>query len=149
MTYEPRRAILVGMILVVAACAKEAAAPDISVRITNPADGSTMTGSAAHITLAVTGIELAPVAEARPGTAHHHLYLDVDFPGAEAAIPMGMPGVIHLGLAQTEFHWDSLAPGSHRIIAVLADPAHVPIRPFVTDTVTFTVVAPADTAAKK
>jgi hypothetical protein len=62
---------------------------------------------------------------------------------------MGMPGVIHLGLAQTEFHWHSLAPGSHRIIAVLADPAHVPIRPFVTDTVTFTVVAPADTAAKK
>lgn len=149
MSHESRRAVLMSMLLVAAACAKEAAAPDISVMITNPAEGSTITGSAAHITLGVSGIELAPAAEARPGTAHHHLYLDVDFPGAETSIPMGMPGVVHLGLAQTEFHWDSLAPGQHRIIAVLADPAHVPIRPFVTDTVTFTVVAPADTAAKR
>jgi hypothetical protein len=144
------RALLVLSVAVVAACAKEAASPAISVQITDPAEGSTVAGTAVDIKLGVSGIELAPVAEARPGTAHHHLYLDVDFPGAEIAIPMGMPGVIHLGKAQTEFHWDSLTPGQHRIIAVLADPAHVPIRPFVTDTVTFTVVAmPADTTTKK
>lgn len=149
MKSDLRNALLVLSALTVVACAKEAATPDIAIQITSPAEGSTITGSAAHITLGVSGIELAPAAEARPGTAHHHLYLDVDFPGAETAIPMGVPGVVHLGQAQTEFHWDSLAPGQHRIIAVLADPAHVPIRPFVTDTVTFTVVAPTDTATKK
>jgi hypothetical protein len=150
MKLELQRALLTLSVFSLFACAKEAAAPAISVQITNPTDGSTVTGTAAHITLGVSGIELAPAAEARPGTAHHHLYLDVGFPGAETAIPMGMPGVVHLGQAQTEFHWDSLAPGQHRIIAVLADPAHVPIRPFVTDTVTFTVVAPpADTTTKK
>ena len=150
MKHVLRALLTLSVVVVAAACAKEAAAPDIAVQITNPADGSSITGSAAHITLGVSGIELAPAADARPGTAHHHLYLDVDFPGAETAIPMGMPGVIHLGQAQTEFHWDSLPPGQHRIIAVLADPAHVPIRPFVTDTVTFTVVAPpADTTTKK
>ena len=140
---------LVVVALVISACSREAAAPAISVEITSPTEGSTVTGSAVDIKLGVNGIELAPAAEARPGTAHHHLYLDVDFPGGEAAIPMGMAGVIHLGQAQTEFHWDSLTPGQHRIIAVLADPAHVPIRPFVTDTVTFTVVALPDSGAKK
>jgi hypothetical protein len=144
------RALLILSVAAVGACAKESAAPAITVEITNPAEGSTVAGTGVDIRLGVSGIELAPAADARPGTAHHHLYLDVDFPGAETAIPMGMPGVIHLGKAQTEFHWDSLAPGQHRIIAVLADPAHVPIRPFVTDTVTFTVVAmPADTTTKK
>jgi hypothetical protein len=149
MLQSARRVSIIAATLAVSACANEAAAPDIAVRITNPAEGSTVSGTAAHITLGVSGIELAPAAEARPGTAHHHLYLDVDFPGAETAIPMGLPGVVHLGQAQTEFHWDSLAPGQHRIIAVLADPAHVPIRPWVDRTVTFNRVGPGDTTKKK
>ncbi len=145
-----RRALLSLSVVVIAACTQAAADPEITVEITKPTEGSTVTGTAADIELGVNGIELAPAAEARPGTAHHHLYLDVDFPAAETAIPMGMTGIIHLGQAQTAFHWDSLAPWQHRIIAVLADPAHVPIRPFVTDTVTFTVVAaPADSTTNK
>jgi hypothetical protein len=133
-----------------AACAKkEAETSAVTVSITSPSEGDTLTGSAVHITLAATGIEIAPAADARPETAHHHLYLDTDFPATENPIPMGTAGVVHLGQAQTEYHWENVAPGAHRIIAVLADPGHIPLRPWVTDTVNFVMKAPADTTTKK
>ena len=141
-----------GVLMVVAvACAKEPATSDVTVSITSPAEGDTVSGSAVHIMLDATGIEIAPAADARPETAHHHLYLDVDFPATEAMIPAGAPGIIHLGQAQKDYHWESVTPGPHRIIAVLADPGHIPLRPYVTDTVNFVVAAPAatDTATKK
>jgi hypothetical protein len=83
------------------------------------------------------------VADQRPGTAHEHLFLDVDPPPAGEAIPVGVAGIIHLGKAETEFTIDTVAPGRHRIIAVLADPSHVPLPNAVRDTVFITVgVAP-------
>jgi hypothetical protein len=57
-------------------------------------------------------------------------------------IPAGVPEIVHLGKAQTAFRWEAVAPGRHRIIAVLADPGHVPLQPPAADTVTFEVVAP-------
>ena len=138
------------MCVALVACAKEPATSEVAVQITGPADGDTISGSAVHITLGASGIEIAPAADARPETAHHHLYLDVDFPLAETAIPMGQGGVVHLGQAQTDYHWDGVAPGPHRIIAVLADPGHIPLRPWVTDTVNIVVTAPPpDTTTKK
>lgn len=135
--------------VVTAACAEKPATSDVAVSILTPTEGSTVSGTAVHITLDATGIEIAPAADARPETAHHHLYLDADFPQLEGAIPMGVAGVVHLGQAQTEYYWENVAPGAHRLIAVLADPGHIPLRPFITDTVNFTVSAPADTAARK
>jgi hypothetical protein len=133
------------------ACSKKPETSDVTVSITSPAEGDTVSGSAVHVTLDATGIEIAPAADARPETAHHHLYLDVDFPQLDGAIPMGVPGVVHLGQAQKEYHWENVPPGSHRIIAVLADPGHLPLKPWVTDTVNFVVAAPppTDTATKK
>ena len=141
----------IAMCVTLGACAKEPATSDVAVQITSPAEGDTLTGSAVHIMLGASGIEIAPAADARPETAHHHLYLDVDFPMVETAIPSGQSGVIHLGQAQTDYHWDGVAPGPHRIIAVLAEPGHIPLRPWVTDTVNFVVKAPpaADTTTKK
>jgi hypothetical protein len=89
----------------------------------------------------VRGVELAPASEERPGTAHHHLFLDVDTAPLDRPIPAGVTGIVHLGRAQTEFQWDSVAPGPHRIIAVLGDSKHVPLVPLATDRVHF-VVAP-------
>ena len=143
-----RLLILVGGVVALA-CARQPETSDVTVSITSPANGDTISGSAVHITLDATGIEIAPAADARPETAHHHLYLDVDFPQLETSIPMGLEGVVHLGQAQKEYHWENVAPGPHRIIAVLADPGHLPLRPWVTDTVNFVVAAPADTATKK
>ncbi len=145
-----RRIPWIGACLLVAACAKkEPETSVVTVSITSPAEGDTLTGSAVHITLAATGIEIAPAADARPETAHHHLYLDTDLPRSEDPIPMGVAGVVHLGQAQTEYHWENVAPGPHRIIAALADPGHIPLRPWVTDTVNFVMKAPADTTTKK
>jgi hypothetical protein len=57
-------------------------------------------------------------------------------------IPVGMPGIVHLGQAQTEHHFEGITPGQHRLIAVVADGAHIPLNPPVVDTVVFTVTAP-------
>lgn len=122
------------------AAAPAATTPAASVSITSPSEGDTVRGSAVHVALSASGIELAPAADARPGTAHHHLYLDTDLGATETPIPAGTAGIVHLGKAETEYHWDNVAPGAHRIIAVLADPSHVPLRPLVADTVSFTVV---------
>ena len=151
MTRLSQRLALVVVLSAAAACSKKPETSDVTVSITSPAEGDTVTGSAVHITLNATGIEIAPAADARPETAHHHLYLDVDFPQSEATIPMGVAGVVHLGQAQKEYHWEGVTPGPHRLIAVLADPGHIPVRPYVTDTVNFVVVAPppADTTNKK
>ena len=150
MTRIVGRSIAIAAGIAVSACAKEPATSDVTVSITSPANGDTISGSAVHITLDATGIEIAPAADARPETAHHHLYLDVDFPQVENSIPMGVTGVVHLGQAQKEYHWENVAPGPHRIIAVLADPGHIPLRPWVTDTVNVVVTAPpADTTTKK
>jgi hypothetical protein len=128
---------LLGTALLLAACRK--GPPPATVTITGPAEGDTVQGSAVHVTLAVRGVELAPAADERPGTAHHHLFLDVEPGPLNQAIPAGVTGIIHLGRAQTEFRWDSVAPGPHRIIAVLADSKHVPLVPLATDTVHFVV----------
>jgi hypothetical protein len=129
--------LLIGTALLLAACRKASSPP--AVTITGPAEGDTVRGAAVHVTLAVRGVELAPAADERPGTAHHHLFLDVDPGPPDQAIPAGVTGIIHLGRAQTEFHWDSVAPGPHRIIAVLGNSKHVPLVPLATDTVHFVV----------
>ena len=119
------------------ACGGGSARP--AVAIDTPAAGDTVRGTAVHVTLTALGITLAPAADETPGTAHHHLFLDVDPGPPDQKIPAGVTGIIHLGRAQTEFHWDSVAPGSHRIIAMLADRQHVPLPGAATDTVRFVV----------
>ncbi len=46
--------------------AAPAAAP--KVKITAPAPNAVVTGTSVHVTLAATGIEIAPAAEHKPGT---------------------------------------------------------------------------------
>jgi hypothetical protein len=134
--HPPILACLLGIGVLLAACRGASRA---GVNIDSPAEGDTVRGSAVHVTLSASGIELAPAADERPGTAHHHLFLDGDTGPLDQKIPAGVAGIIHLGRAQTEFHWDSVAPGTHRIIAVLADWNHVPLVPPATDTVHFVV----------
>lgn len=113
--------------------------PAASVRIVEPADGATVAGRSVRVVLEAQGVPIVPAAEQRPGTAHHHLYLDTDLGAPGDTIPAGVTGILHLGRAQTEFVFDSLAPGEHRIIALLADAWHVPLSPSAADTVRITV----------
>jgi len=122
-----------------AAPAAPAARAAPKVRITAPQNNAVVTGTSVHVVLQAQGIEIAPVAEHKAGTVHHHLFLDTDVTAADVPIPAGVKGIWHLGKGQTEFTLDSVAPGPHRLIAVLADPNHVQLKPTVTDTVHFTV----------
>lgn len=128
--------VLAGVVLVLATCRGR---PPATVRVVEPADGATLPGPGVRVVLEVQGVPLAPAAEQRPGTAHHHLFLDTDLTPPDDTIPAGVTGILHLGRAQTEFTFDSVAPGPHRIIAMLADAWHVPLRPLAVDTVRITV----------
>ena len=108
------------------------------VKITAPTNGATVSG-AVKVTLQATGVEIVPATVERPGTGHHHLFVDHDLTGLSDTIPKGVTGILHLGRGQTEFVLDSLKPGRHRVIALVADWRHVPLSPPVADTVTFTV----------
>ena len=108
------------------------------VKITAPAHGATLSGPV-KITLAVTGVEIVPATDERPGTGHHHLFVDRDVTPVDDTMPRGVTGIIHLGRGQTEFVLDSLKPGPHRVIAVVGDSKHRPLQPLVADTVRFTV----------
>jgi len=127
--------------LLVAACrgGGGSGAPAVTVTITAPADGDTITGTSVPVTLAAAGIEIAPASDERRGTAHHHLFFDVDLTAPGDTIPAGVTGIRHLGRGQTEFLWDSVPPGPHRIIAMLADAWHVPLAPLAVDTINVVV----------
>jgi len=109
-----------------------------TVKITTPARGATLTGPV-KITLVATGVEIVPATDERPGTGHHHLFVDRDVTPVGDTIPRGVTGILHLGRGQTEFVLDSLKPGPHRVIAVVGDWRHIPLKPLVADTVRFTV----------
>lgn len=118
---------------------EEMAAPSASVRIVEPADGATVEGGSVLVTLEVSGLTIAPAGTMEPGTGHHHLVVDADLPAAGAPIP-STPGVyIHMGQGQTEYELTDLEPGEHTVIAVVGDGAHIPLMPWVVDTIRFAV----------
>lgn len=109
-----------------------------TVTIEAPAAGDSLEGPV-RVVLSSEGVEIAPAAEARPGTAHHHLYVDTDLTPLDVTIPAGDASIIHLGGGETEYVLEGLAAGPHRVIALLADPAHVPLDPPAADTVEFVI----------
>lgn len=116
----------------------ETAAPAAIVRILEPADGATV-GPDVTVRVEAEGIEIAPAADAIPGTGHHHFYLDRDVASWTMVIPADDPQIVHKGDGTSEHTFTGLAPGEHRIITVIANPAHIPIDPPAADTVTFMV----------
>jgi len=109
------------------------------VRIVSPARDTVLKGTTVTVVLEATGVEIAPVAEHRAGTAHHHLFLDTEVTPVDQPIPVGVAGIVHLGKGQTSYTFENVAPGEHRLIAVLGDINHVPLKPLATDTVRFAI----------
>src|SRR5207247_4289111 len=91
------------------------------------------------VEIQASGVETGPATVQLLATGHHHLFVDHDLTPVDDTIPRGVTGILHLGRGQTEFVLDSLKPGPHRVIAVVADWKHVPLKPLVVDTVRFTV----------
>jgi hypothetical protein len=110
-----------------------------SVRISQPAAGARVADGSVLVMLEVSGLTVAPAGTMEPGTGHHHLVVDAELPAVGLPIP-STPGVyIHMGQAQTEYELTGLAAGEHTVIAVVGDGAHIPLSPWVVDTVRFVV----------
>jgi hypothetical protein len=117
---------------------KSAAAPRVS--FLEPEDGAEISGTSIMITLAAENIEIAPAGDTRPGTGHHHLFVNAPvIPAPGEAIPAGVAGIIHLGQAQTSYELTNLTPGEYTVISVVGDLVHRRVDPQVLDTVRFRV----------
>jgi hypothetical protein len=117
-----------------------------SVRIVTPTEGQVVEGTEVLVQLEASGVRITPATVQDPGTGHHHLFVDRDITPLTDTIPAGVTGILHMGQGQTEFLLTELEPGEHRLIAVVANWAHVPLSPPAVDTVRFTVVAPVASA---
>ena len=118
------------------AAAEQASLP--TVTIVQPEEGATV-GPDVTVVLEAEGIEIVSITPPVVGTGHHHLYVDVDLTPLDQMIPQGDPRIIHKGDGGSEILLEGLEPGEHRIIAVVANPAHIPIDPPIVDTLRFTV----------
>ena len=111
----------------------------VSVRIAEPADGVMVEGGSVLVTLEVSGLTIAPAGTMEPGTGHHHLVVDGVLPVGGLPIPMVAGVHVHMGQAQTEYELTGLDAGEHMVIAVVGDGLHVPLDPWVVDTIRFVV----------
>lgn len=131
------RAPLLAVFLALAA-ASPVQRPALRVMILNPERDAILTGNRVPVVLKAEGIPIAPVFEHRPGAAHFHVFFDRDVTPLDSAIPF-RSGIVHLSRGQSWYTFEGVAAGQHRIIAVLADEDHIPIKPLVSDTVRFTL----------
>ena len=123
------------LMLVLAACGDST-----TVRITSPAEGAVVAeGASVLITLEVSGVTLAPAGTMEPGTGHHHLVVDGILPVGGVPIPSIAGTHVHMGQAQTEYELTGLDAGEHMVIAVVGDGSHIPLDPWVVDTIRFVV----------
>lgn len=130
-------------LLLLAAVACDRGTPEpVEVWFEYPTEGAEVEGPDVLVRLGSSGIGIVPADVRDPGTGHHHIFVDTDLTPLNDTIPSGVPGILHMGQGQREFLVQGLAPGEHRLIAVLADWAHVPLDPPAVDTVRFTVVEP-------
>lgn len=123
-----------------AAPMSESAAPEVSgtVTIVTPANGALINGNQISVTLSST-VEIVPAGTMTAGTGHHHLYLNADLTAADQPVPTVPGSIIHMGDASSTYVFQDVPAGEYRLIAVVADGAHIPLQPWVVDTVSFTV----------
>ncbi len=127
----PSRLALLGLMLV--ACSDSA-----SVQIVLPDEGPFEEGSSVMVTLEVSGLTIASAGTTDPGTGHHHLMIDRDLPVGGLPIP-SFQGQVHLGQGQLEYEIEGLDAGEHVVIAVVGNGTHIPLDPWVVDTVRFVI----------
>jgi hypothetical protein len=110
-----------------------------TVMVVSPAEGDTVAAGALTVTLDVGGMSIAMAGDTTPNTGHHHLFLDRDVSSPGIAIPAEPGYIVHMGDASTSYTFENVTPGEHRLIAVVGDGLHIPLQPWVVDTVRFVV----------
>ena len=109
------------------------------VAIVEPTQGAVVEGATVRVRLEASGVRIVQAGDTTSGTGHHHIFLDDDLSPADQPVP-SIPGrVVHMGDGSAEYVFEDVAAGEHRLIAVVADGVHVPLQPWVVDTVSFTV----------
>jgi len=116
-----------------------AAAVMPSVEITQPADGETVQGPGVTVHLVAHGFEVVPAGNTTPHSGHIHLFLDRDLGPMDQPIGNEPGHIVHMGDGSSDYVFDSVAPGTHRLIALVGDSIHMPVQPPIADTVSFTV----------
>ena len=134
-----RAAVLLSLGFTLPVACSEAPPATPAVRIVAPTMGA-RTGGELEVRLSSSGVRVVPATgTAAPGEAHLHLFLDTDLP-ADLTQPVGQgQGILHLGTGDSVHAYTGLAPGRHRIIALLATGDHVPMAGAASDTVEFEV----------
>ncbi len=122
------------LVLVLVACGDS-----VSVRIVEPAEGAMLEGGSVLVMLEVSGLTIMPAGTMDPGTGHHHLVVDGVLPVGGLPIPTIQGVHVHLGQAQTQYELTGLDAGEHMVIAVVGDGSHIPLDPWVVDTIRFVI----------
>ena len=110
-----------------------------AVSILEPETSADLMASFVTVRLSVAGFPIVPAGDMTPGTGHHHLFLDADVTDPGEPIPTVPGSIVHMGNGASEYTFENVSRGQHRLIAVVADGAHVPLQPWVVDTVVFNV----------
>jgi hypothetical protein len=125
-----------------AAAATPAAAPAPAVPtavIVKPAEGDS-TGHDVTVQLSSKNVTIAKADAAKvEGTGHYHLFLDTIPTMDTLPIPPTTKQIVHIGTGDSTYTFKGVAPGAHRIIAVIGYGNHVPMAQAVMDTVNFVV----------
>ena len=111
-----------------------------SVTIVTPMNGAQISGTQINVNLSST-VPIVPAGDLTEGTGHHPLYLNAELTPADQPVPTVPGSIVHMGDASATFTFEDVEPGDYTMIAVVADGVHVPLQPWVVDTVTFTVVS--------
>ena len=114
-------------------------APTPSMEIVTPQDGDTVPGPAVMARLSARDFVVVPAGDTTPNSGHFHLFLDRDVSAVGEPIPAEPGQIIHLGTGADSLNLEVVAPGAHRLIGVVGDAAHVPVQPWIVDTVRFFV----------
>ena len=122
-----------------AATEEAPAAPSPSMEIVAPQDGDTVSGPAVMARLSARDFVVVPAGDTTPNSGHFHLFLDRDLSAAGEPIPSEPGQIIHLGTGADSLNLEAVAPGAHLLIGVVGDAAHVPVEPWIVDTVQFFV----------
>jgi hypothetical protein len=110
-----------------------------TVTITEPANSADFMGTTVTVRLSVAGFPIVIAGDMSFVSGHHLLYLDADVADVTVPVPAVPGSIVHMGNGASEYTFENVTVGQHRLIAVVADGAHVPLRPLVVDTVVFNV----------
>lgn len=102
-------------------------APEASVRITSPADGTEVGGNVVAVEVAATDVQIkAPDGDKSGTTGHYHVFVDREPTPVGQVVPVE-PGIVHSAIAPVTL--TGLSPGEHTITVALGNGLHERIGP--------------------